>query len=296
MREMAREDGCMRVTLSRVLTAVVLALLPGCNREPPAPAFVVQPAKPADPGAGDAPLFTIQLQPAPGALHKLPRHGADVQDPVYRRPKRYEGYRLSEVVERLAPAGTRLGDAAHLVMVCLDGYRAPLTLGAARSGGGILAMRDRDANSAWENLPPGTAVTTPAPFYLVWEPAAAAGDVKRPWPYGVVAIEVWLADPAHRARPSPMDGILRRGYDVFLQKCISCHSVNGAGGTLGAELNTPVNVTEYWNPVALKQFILDPPSIRAHAKMPRLGSLSGDEVDAVLAYLAAMKYQKIAAK
>jgi mono/diheme cytochrome c family protein len=288
----------MLVTLSRSLAvAVALAMLSGCGRETPvAPPFAVTPARPADPGSGGAPLFTIQLPPPPAALRTLATHRADVEDPVYRRAKHYEGYRLSEMVERLAPAQTSLTDAAHLVMVCLDGYRAPLTLGAARSGGGILATRDLDVKGSWEDLPAGTAVRTPAPFYLVWPSSATTGDVKRPWPYGVVGIEVWLADPVDRARPSSTDAAVRKGYDVFMQKCISCHSVNGAGGTLGAELNTPVNVTEYWNRAALEQFIRDPASVRARSKMPQLPSLTDDERRDVLVYLTAMKDQKIVAK
>jgi mono/diheme cytochrome c family protein len=276
---------------------MTLALLPACGREAPAPAaFAVQPAKPADPGAGAAPLFTVQLQPAPAALRSLVARRVDVEDPVYRRAKHYEGFRLSEIVERLAPAGARLGDDVHLVLVCLDGYRAPLTVGLARSGGGILATRDRDAAGTWEDLPPGTPVKTPAPFYLVWEPSAAPTGAKLPWPYGVVAIEVWLADPADRAKPSRTSDGIGKGYDVFVQKCISCHRVNGAGGTIGAELNTPANVTEYWNPVALKRFILNPGSIRAPSKMPQLTSLTEDEVDAVIEYLASMKDQKLVVK
>ena len=272
-----------------------VALLAGCNRERSTPAFVVQPARPPDPTAGAAPLFTIDLQSPRLPLAALASYKVTVDDPVYKQTKHYQGVRLNEVVDTLAPAASRIPETAHLVMVCLDGYRAALPLSLARQGG-ILANRDIDAKEAWEALPAGTAVKTPAPYYLVWEPSAAAGAAKLPWPYGVVGIEVWSADPADRARPVRTDGAVGRGYEVFRQKCISCHRINGAGGTLGAELNTPVNVTEYWNRIALKQFILDPTAIRADSKMPRLSSLTSDEVESVLSYLDSMKYQKLALK
>ncbi|HET9384913.1 MAG TPA: cytochrome c [Gemmatimonadales bacterium] len=288
----------MRVTLVRALVLLTaVALLSACRREAPVPTgFVMEPARPGNTGTDASPLFTIQLEPQPAALQELATHSIDVEDPVYRRPKRYEGFRLSEVVERLAPARASLGDDAHLVLVCRDGYRAPLTMRLARGGGNILAKRDRDAAATWEQLPSGTAVKTPAPFYLVWEPSARADGRERPWPYGVVAIEVWLADPADRAKPSRTGDGIARGYDVFKQKCINCHRVNGAGGALASELNTPANVTEYWNPLALRQFILNPASIRAESKMPRLTGLAEHEVDAVLEYLESMKYQKLVVK
>ena len=285
----------MRVTLSRSLAAlIVLTLAPACRRQETTPAaFTMQPARPADPAAGRMPLFTIQLEPPPAAWRGLAARPIEVDDPVYRRAKRYEGVPLADAVDRLAPAGTRAGDEAHLVLVCLDGYRAPLTLGLARKGGAVLASRDLDAAASWEDLPAGTQVKTPAPFYLVW-PRSASGHAIMPWPYGVVAVEVWLADPSERARPSQADGAVGKGYRVFVQKCISCHRVNGAGGTLGAELNTPANVTEYWNRAALRQFILEPASIRAGSRMPRLTTLTGDDADAVITYLERMKYEKLA--
>ena len=275
---------------------MVLALGAACGRDPAPTAFVMQPPKVGDPEAGAAPLYMIQLEPRPAALKGLTTYRVDVEDPVYRRLKRYQGFRLGEVVDRLTPARTRLSDEAHLVLVCMDGYRAQLTLGLARNGEGVLATRDRDSAATWEELPAGTPVRTPAPLYLVWEQSAKSSGATPPWPYGVVAIEVWLADPADRAKPSHTNDGIGKGYGVFREKCISCHRVNGAGGTLGAELNTPANVTEYWNPVALRQFILNPASIRAASRMPSLTSLTDDEVDAVLAYLTSMKYQKLVVK
>ena len=162
----------------------------------------------------------------------------------YRRAKRYEGFRLSEVIERLAPAESNLADEAHLVLVCADGYRAPLTLRLARNGKNVLALRDRDAAATWEELPSTAGPRTPAPFYLVWEPSARSAGTELPWPYGVVAIEVWLNDPADRAKPFNASSAVEQGYGLFMQKCVNCHRINGAGGDLSSELNTPANVTD----------------------------------------------------
>lgn len=276
---------------------MAVSLMQACDRGANATAkFEVQPAMPPRASVGAAPLFTIELQPPPAPLRELASHRVKVDDPVYLRGKSYEGISVSDVVDRLTPPGARITDDAHLVMVCLDGYRASLTLWLARKGGGILARRDTDAAATWEGLPGSTSVRTPAPFYLVWEPAAAASGTQLPWPYGIVAIEVWLADPANRAKPSRTVNGIGRGYSLFAEKCISCHRINGAGGTLASELNTPVNVTEYWNPLALKQFIVNPGSIRAQSKMPHLTSLTAADIDAIVVYLESMKYEKLQVK
>jgi mono/diheme cytochrome c family protein len=283
------------MSATRFLAIVVLFLAAACAREPAAPAFHMTPPAAVDPGKGTAPLQTLPLDPRPSVLQGLPTRRVDVDDPVYGRRKQYEGFRLDEIVDRLTPPGTRLEDTAHLVLVCLDGYRAQLPLGLARAGRGVLATRDLGAGSrTWDDLPPGTAVKTPAPLYLVWEDSAKSIGQKLQWPYGVVAIEVWLADPADRAKPHNTSGNIGKGYALFRDTCFNCHRVNGAGGLVGPELNTPANVTEYWNPVALRRFVLNPASIRAGAKMPTLPNLTANDLESILTYLTSMRDQKLA--
>jgi mono/diheme cytochrome c family protein len=274
-----------------------LLLLPiavmGCRRESPdSDRFSVEPAKTADAAAGTAPLFTIDLRSSSPRLSGLSSHRVQVDDPVYERSKTYDGLRLADIIDLFAPGGTRLPDDAFLVFVCLDGYRAPLAMRLARNGG-ILATREPGAAAEWEPLPAGSPVRSPAPYYLVWEPAAVSTGAHLPWPYGVIAIEAWTSDPLDRAKPVSSATQVVEGFDVFTRRCISCHRINGAGGTMAAELNIPVNVTEYWNPAALRQFVVDPRSIRAEAKMPKIADLTPQDVDRVIAYLDDMKFRKL---
>ena len=200
-----------------MLALLGAATLKCTGSAPPQSQFVIEPARAPVATEGTAPLFTIDLVSAAERLRQVSTRRVKVDDPVYRQPKTYEGYRLSEVVDSLAPSRRSVSDEAHLVMVCLDGYRPALRMSVARSAGGILAVRDLEAASRWQDFPSTVTVRSPAPYYLVWTPAATSASPHLPWPYGVAAIEVWAGDPLNRAKPSETDVAAAKGYEVFAQ-------------------------------------------------------------------------------
>jgi cytochrome c1 len=51
-------------------------------------------------------------------------------------------------------------------------------------------------------------------------------------------------------------------------------------------------VTEYWTPRALRQFIRDPASIRANAKMPKPADLDDEMLRVLEEYLREMRNHK----
>ena len=121
--------------------------------------------------------------------------------------------------------------------------------------------RDRDAAATWEQLTVRTGVGHRRPL-------PGVGTVRQiRWHRTAVALRCrgdrGVACRSGRPRedlpvPAPASP---EATACFMGKCINCHRVNGAGGALASELNTPANVTEYWNPLALRQFILNPASI-----------------------------------
>jgi mono/diheme cytochrome c family protein len=222
---------------------------------------------------------------------------AEIMDPVYKKPKRYAGYRLADLLRKAWPDADRwAAEGAELVFHCVDGYAPSMELARALAGDGIVAVRDLDrpAGDPWEPFAQGKQTITPAPFYLVWRGVDGA-DAHYKWPYQLVSLSVETFD-ARYARAAPPDGAgdaARRGFRVFVQNCASCHSVNLVGGDLGPELNVPRNVTEYWSAEHLAAFIKAPETYRARSKMPGFGHLADAERAAIIAYLAAMRGRKI---
>lgn len=110
------------------------------------------------------------------------------------------------------------------------------------------------------------------------------------------AFQAWYeAQLAPAAEPA--SAAARRGRDVFLSKaCILCHAVQGtpAGGRTGPDLThvgsrrSLAAGTLPNSRGALAAWIADPQAIKPGSRMPNV-PLSGDELDAVAAYLAGLQ-------
>ncbi len=230
----------------------------------------------------DESLAQLQKRYPPGSV--------EVDDPVYKRKQRYEGFWLRDLLKDLGRAG-HPESGVYVRFRCKDGYAPIMPLSRALKSEGLIAVRDLGAPAGknWESLPANGETSTPAPSYLVW--ASPPGDIEEyPWPYQIVAIE--LATSADVLGAALPDDSQRPGFDLFVKHCLKCHAVNGVGGTLGPELNSPCSVTQYWNPGFLSRFIANASSIRAGTKMPDFHDVPGKDIEAIIEYLRYMGSHK----
>jgi mono/diheme cytochrome c family protein len=212
-------------------------------------------------------VYTINDESIARLRKAYPMASAEVDDPVYKRKQRYQGFWLSDVLKELGPAG-KFEPGLYLRFRCKDGYLPIMPLSRAQESKALIAIRDLGAPDGknWQQSPENGTVSTPAPSYLVWVSPPGPPE-EYPWPYQMVAIELVTASDALGegvAGGSPV----APGYDLFVTHCLKCHSINGLGGTMGPELNFPCSVTEYWDPRFLSRFIAHAGSIRAQTKMP----------------------------
>lgn len=219
----------------------------------------------------------------------------EVEDPVYVKRKRYSGYWLSEIFDL---AGMESGSSNIWIFSALDGYQARIAVMDVINSKAkpFLAVRDLDAPDGWERIKQGKEWLSPAPFYLVWQTEATTPhDIKLPWPYQMVAIQIREVDEAQAKlfpKAAGQTEAVVRGFETFRKNCLACHSINLEGGVLGPELNVPKNILEYRETKMLKEFIANPSSFRAKSKMPVFGS-SSQSLDDVLAYLAWIGQHKV---
>lgn len=214
---------------------------------------------------------------------------AEVNDPVYKRKQRYEGFWLRDVLTDLS-AGLRLKGDVYVRFRCKDGYLPVMPLARAMAGKGLIAIRDANSPQGqdWQIVPSGGSSSIPAPSYLVWiDPPG--GPEEYPWPYQMIAVELISSS---EVLPAAGFGSSRRGRDLFAMHCMKCHSINGVGGTLGPELNSPCSVTEYWNPRLLRRFIEKASSVRSGARMPDFTSLPEKDIEDMVGYLQSVAGHK----
>jgi mono/diheme cytochrome c family protein len=215
-----------------------------------------------------------------------PLASAEVNDPVYQRMQRYQGFWLRDLLKDLRPG--RSESDLYVRFRCKDGYLPIMPLARAMSGNGLIAIRDANAPQGedWQRLPGSGTPSTPAPSYLVWVPPAGDSE-KYPWPYQMVAIELVSSSEALAG----VEGS-KPGRELFVTHCLKCHAINGVGGTFGPELNSPCSVTEYWNLRLLGRFIANARSIRAGSRMPNFDSLPEKDIRLVVEYLQSMAGHK----
>ncbi|HXC06684.1 MAG TPA: c-type cytochrome, partial [Bacteroidia bacterium] len=221
-----------------------------------------------------------------------------VQDPVYNRHKRYAGYWLRDI---FALAGIHPGPDTVWTFTALDGYKVSIAAADVLQSGvkAFVAVEDMDREDGWEKIKQGKEWVSPGPYYLVWQTPLedVTPRVKLPWPYQMVEISIGKADGGLQkllADSNDKSESVTRGYKVFKQNCMACHSLNLEGGGLGPELNVPKNILEYEDRKFLKEFIGNPSSFRARSKMPAFNStLSDQEIDDILDYLAWMGKHKL---
>lgn len=188
---------------------------------------------------------------------------------------------------------------AVIESVAIDGFAAQLPLDLLINTNPAkpiawLAIEPEDPH--WPKLP-GKAESA-GPFYIVWTGASVATIRSEQWPYQLKRIESQQSPlkrwPALDVDPAlPANDPLRAGLALYKTQCLPCHALNGAGtGTLGPDLNQPMNPTRYMTPDGLRALIRDPKSVRSWPNMQMPGfaanQMSDREIDLIIGYLAHM--------
>lgn len=230
------------------------------------------------------------------SLHDLTSAAAPrtvtVFDPYYQHAKTFRAIPLDAVLRAgfrgavTAPLATQ-----HFVLRARDGYTVPITGERLLDVGAHLAIADT-AFPSWE--PIGPQHVNPGPFYLIWTGAEQTDQESYPRPWQLAAIEI---TPFERVFPhtvptaSPEGSPARRGFELFAHDCIHCHAINREGGHVGPDLNVPQNITEYRPELQIRQYIRNPLTFR-YGAMPAHPNLTDADLDALLAYLRAMRELK----
>jgi cytochrome c2 len=213
-------------------------------------------------------------------------------DPVYHKPKKYKAVNASLLIKneidltKIDPKNTKI------VFECVDGYKPEMPLELFLNANPYLAFQDVEApkGAKWEPIVKNGNEMNAEPFYIVYT-SVSEKDTRYKWPYNLVRIYLEPLNKSTIELYPLKNRKLETGYTLFKNQCLTCHSINGIGGTMGPELNFPKSVTEYWKENELVDYIVNPASFRNKVKMPTLG-ITKQQSQEIVEYLKYMSENK----
>lgn len=210
-------------------------------------------------------------------------------DPYYGKTKTFRALPFEKVM-KLGFKGTTVDDR-EVVLRARDGYTVPMRPALASEPGSYVAIEDLDAPS-WEPIGPQRA--NPGPFYFVWKEPSQQNLETHPRPWQLAQIEIARFEvkfPHLVPRGEPAGGPAQKGFALFRDRCVRCHALNREGGRVGPDLNVPKNVLEYRTEAEVRAYVKNPLALR-YGNMPPHPDLGEGDLDALVAYLSAMKSRK----
>lgn len=226
-----------------------------------------------------------------------------VFEPYEGREVAFDALAFDAVLDAVYGNDWRTQQELVFLFTCEDGYQPTLPVQRVLDHQAWLAFDRADEEGfSIHKLESGSQRRIDlSPFYLIWEnlddkQMRDEGDYG--WPYQLVGVDLIEARERfpNTAPPKGASAAAVLGYAAFRVHCGRCHRINGAGGTIGPELNYPVSPVEYWKGEWLRKWIDDPSKIRPEARMPRLNPALPDRmqtIDNIIAYLQAMSNAKV---
>jgi mono/diheme cytochrome c family protein len=247
------------------------------------------------------PARTIGLE---ALLRACGEQTVEVEDPYHGRRMRYRALSFRCVLDEgfAARGGAASLAGESLLLRARDGYTRPAAGSLVVDPNAHLAFGEPDLSAgpdasgsdAPRFRPIDRRQIDPAPFYLVWTGIEHGDPHEHPWPYQLVTIEIAPFEEAfpHTApKGLPKSDPGWRGYALFQESCSACHAINGEGGKVGPDLNVPKSIVEYRPLAQIRAYVRNPEATR-YTSMPAHPHLSDADLDALIAYFAAMSARK----
>jgi mono/diheme cytochrome c family protein len=206
----------------------------------------------------------------------------------------YSGFETKSVLNYIY--GEQWQKSELIVFKCADGYQDLIPIDNLKTHDSILAYKKEAGTFSLYNKGQKEQITDLGPYYLVWDNKRNQDlktDGATHWPYQIVEIELaQFKDKFPKMVPQSSELAITNGFKHFQKHCMSCHKINGEGGSKGPDLNLPVNIFDRLDEKTVRAKINNPQSINPQSTMPPLNrSLKARNkvIEEIIAYLQVMK-------
>ena len=211
-------------------------------------------------------------------------------DEVFNCSKQYLGYDLLPVIDSIIKSGSFDTTNAIISFECHDGYKPTIRLAKLFDSAKPYIVY-KDLNEMGDKKWPDSIERKFSPYYLVWDPVKR-DDHSYVWPYGLISITLSWTEVQNKLIYPFNNSSVIKGFHLFREICMKCHSLNGVGGSMAPEFNFPKNITEYWKEEDIIAFAKNPKSYRRSSVMPPVTHIQDSDFREIIAYLKYMKDYK----
>ncbi len=214
--------------------------------------------------------------PAPGGhLDGLMPAPITVIEPYDSKPFKpvevtYKGYPAAPVLDHLLGTGWRAPEVL-VAFEAKDGYLSMMPSSRLVKYPAYLVYANAQGNDFSIETPPLNERVALGPWYLVWDnilqPDLQA-DGATYWPYQITRIGLVDQSRLSRLMPPMLPERYKEGGQLTLKYCLSCHQVNGVGGT-----KMPMDLGQWAAAQSYARFVtwvLDPSGKNPLTAMPPL--------------------------
>jgi len=223
------------------------------------------------------------------------------------RIRRYRGFKFSDILQSKIDVASF--DEYVVAFTCLDGFDPTINFEITQKLGqldALLAFQQVDPegekeelskDGLWELIKTPMGIVSPGPFYLIW--STPEGTYWQAWPFQIKSIRIIKAsdyeEMISKIRPSqevmehdPKSNI-QLGFEQFRGKCLTCHQINGFGGTK-ASVNLIERIKGFPTGVASLEFIefiiKNPPSGMSDIKDTKFSEGDIEKINEYLRHMA----------
>lgn len=200
-----------------------------------------------------------------------------VVDPIRSTPLKpvevtYTGYPALPLLDVWLGEGWRRPDAV-IGFEARDGYLSMIPAARLLRYPAYLVYARADGDDFSVETPPLNHRVSLGPWYLVWDNllhSELQADGATYWPYQVTKVTIMDASRLSRLYPSMLPERYRPGAALTEKYCLSCHQVNGVGGT-----RMPLDLGQWAAGQSFARFatwVLDPSGKNPLTAMPALAA------------------------